>query len=309
MKIERYLLTPMLGLALIAAKPAVCATLPDITGSPQIVVTLLKGAGGSRPDNLGPDDIAVQVGKNRAPIAQLQRLSGDLANMQLFVFLDDSTRSGSLGTHLGELKAFFNSLPATTQVGVGYMRNGTVAMAQDFTVDHQKAVDALRLPMSMVGVNGSPYFALTEAVKLWPAQATGRRVVLMLTDGVDPYNGSVDLDDPYMDQAIHGALKHGVMVYSIYLRGAGRAGQSGRATAFGQAHLIEVGDETGGYAYFEDFRDPVTITPFLDDLIDRLDHQYLVTLGPLSDKGFQAAKVHTESKGLKVVGPTRIYVP
>jgi len=275
-----------------------------------MVVTVLKGAGGNRPDTLGPDEISVQVGKNRVPIVRLQHLAGDLANMQLFVFLDDSTRSGSLGTHLGELKAFFNSLPATTQVAVGYMRNGTFSLAQDFTAEHQKAVDALRLPLAMPGANGSPYFALSEVVKHWPSsQATGRRAVLMLTDGVDPYYGAADLDDPYMDAAVHSALKHGVMVYSIYLRGAGRASVNGRATIFGQSHLIEVGEETGGYAYFEDFRDPVTIAPFLDDLIDRLDHQYQVTLGAVNEKGFDAAKVHTESKGLKVIGPTLVYVP
>jgi hypothetical protein len=310
MKIRSYILTAMSGLTFMVAKPAISASLPDLTGSPQMVVTVLKGAGGNRPDTLGPDEISVQVGKTRVPVVHLQRLAGDLANMQLFVFLDDSTRSGSLGTHLGELKAFFNSLPSTTQVAVGYMRNGTFALAQDFTAEHQKAVEALRLPLAMPGANGSPYFALSEVVKHWPSsEATGRRAVLMLTDGVDPYSGGADLDDPYVDAAVHSALKHGVMVYSIYLRGAGRASANGRATLFGQSHLIEVGEETGGYAYFEDFRDPVTIAPFLDDLLDRLDHQYQVTLGAVNEKGFDSAKVHTESKGLKVIAPTLVYVP
>jgi len=164
--------------------------------------------------------------------------------------------------------------------------------------------------MAVPGSNGSPYFAVTDLVKRWPSsQPTGRRAVLMLTDGIDPYNGSVDLDDPYMDQAIHGALKHGVMLYSIYLSGSGPLSRRGRATLMGQSHLIEVGEETGGYAYFEDFRDPVTITPFLNDLRDRLDNQYQVIFGTVSDKGFVAAKLHTESKSLKVSGPTRLYVP
>jgi hypothetical protein len=310
MKIGPYLFAAVAGLVLVAAKPGISASLPDLSGAPQLVVTVLKGAGGNRPDSLGPDDIRVQVDKTPAPIVHLQKLAGDLADMQLFVYLDDSTRTGSLGTHLNELKAFFNALPATTQVAVGYMHNGTYALSQDFTTDHQKMVDALRLPMSMAGVNGSPYFALQDVVKRWPStQAVPRRAVLMLTDGIDRYDMSMDLDDPYMDEAIHSALKHGVMVYSIYLRGAGALGRSGRAATLGQNHLIEVSDETGGNAYFEDFRDPVTIAPFLDDLRERLDHQYLVTLGPVSEKGYQPAKLHTESKGLKVAGPTRVYVP
>jgi hypothetical protein len=40
---------------------------------------------------------------------------------ELFVLLDDSTRSSSLGTQLPELKLFLKSLPLTTQVAVGYI--------------------------------------------------------------------------------------------------------------------------------------------------------------------------------------------
>jgi hypothetical protein len=310
MKINRYLVTALSGLALVAAIPAYSAALPDITGSPQMVVTMLPGAGGSRPDNLAPGDINVQLSKAPAQIIHLQRLSGDLADMQLFVLLDDSSRSGSLGTHLKELKDFFISLPPTTQLAVGYMRNGTFSVSQDFTADHQKAAAALRLPMAVPGANGSPYFSLGELVKRWPSeQQTDRRAVLMLTDGVDRYNGSADLDDQYMDASIHGALRHGIMVYSIYLSGAGRYGRRGRPLMSGQSHLIEVSEETGGYAYFEDFRDPVEIAPFLNDLRDRLDHQYQITFGAVSEKGFVPAKLHTEAKGLKVVGPTRVFVP
>jgi hypothetical protein len=300
-----------MALAFLSAKPGISATLPDTTGvSPQMVVTALQGAGGSRPDNLAAGEITVLMGKTSAPVVRLQRLAGDLADMQLFVLLDDSTRSGSLGTHISELKAFLETLPATTQVAVGYMRNGSFALSQDFTADHQKAAAAVRLPMAMPGANGSPYFALSDLVKHWPSkEATGRRAVLMLTDGVDRYDGSADLDDPYVDAAIHDTLKQGVMVYSIYLNGAGGYGRSGRVTLLGQSHLIEVGEETGGYAYFQDLRDPVTITPFLNDLRNRLDHQYRVTLGALNEKGIRPVKLRTELPGVKISSPTRIFVP
>ena len=310
MKLNKYLLTATAGLALVAAIPGSSASLPNLTGAPQMVVTVLPGANGVRPDNLVAGDLSITLDKAPAPVVHLQRFAGEMADMQLFVLLDDSSRSTSLSLHLGELKTFFNSLPSTTQVALGYMRNGTFTLAQEFTPDHQKVAAALRLPMAIAGGNGSPYFSLTELVKRWPSdQSMERRAVLMLTDGVDRYDGSADLDDPYMDEAIHGALRHGVMVYSIYLSGAGRYGQRGAPLAFGQSHLIEVGEETGGYAYFENFRDPVDITPFLNDLRDRLDNQYQVIFGAVSEKGFVAAKVRTESKGLKVSAATRVYVP
>jgi hypothetical protein len=310
MKIQWYQVTAITGLALVAAKPGISATLPDITGAPQMVVTVLPGRGGSRPDNLAPGEISVTLDKTPAPVVRLQRLTGELADMQLFVLLDDSSRSTSLSVHFKELRNFFNSLPSTTQVAVGYMRNGSFVMAQDFTADHENVSAALRLPMAQPGVNGSPYFSLADLVKHWPSsQPTGRRAVLMLTDGVDRYYGSADLDDPYMDEAIHDALKHGVMVYSIYLSGAGQYGRRGRPLVFGQSHLIEVGEETGGYAYFEEFRDPVDIEPFLKDLRDRLDNQYQVTFGAVKEKGFVPVKLHPESQALKVTAPTRVYVP
>jgi hypothetical protein len=310
MKIRLYLLTALSGLGLVAAIPGNASSLPDITGSPQMVVTVLPGTDGMRPDNLAPGDINVVVDKTPAPIARLQRMSGDFADMQLVVLLDDSSRSGSLGTHFKELKEFFNALPPTTQLGIGYMRNGTFVPAQDFTADHQKAASALRLPMAVPGVNGSPYFSLSELLKHWPStQPTYRRAVLMLTNGVDPYDGSRDLDDPYMNAAIHDAVRRGVLVYSIYLGGAGRYGRRGFPMMTGQSHLIQVGEETGGYAYFEDFRDPVDIAPFLSDLRDRLDHQYQITFGAVNGKGFLPAKLHTEAKGVKVVGSKEVYVP
>jgi hypothetical protein len=132
-------------------------------------------------------------------------------------------------------------------------------------------------------------------------------VVLMLTDGIDPYWGTSTMDDPYLDAAVSDALKNGVMVSSIYLRGAGLYGRNSWVTTFGQSRLNETCQETGGYAYFQGLTDPVTIAPFLTDFQDRLQNQYRVTIEASHDKGVQPVKVRTELPGLKVEGPTRIY--
>jgi hypothetical protein len=265
--------------------------------------------GGSRPSSLQAGDVTVTQGKTSVPVARLQRLSGGLADMQLFIFLDDSTQSSSLGLHLPELKTFLKSLPATTQVAVGYMHNGTFALAQGFTADHQKAADALRLPAAIPGENGSPYFALSDLVNHWPSkEPAGRRAVLALTDGVDRYYDTRTADDPYVDTAILDAAKNGVAVYSIYLRGAGFYGRGDWVTTIAQSRLIQVSQETGGYAYFQDFSDPIAIAPFLSDFADRLENQYLLTLKALSGHGMQPVKLRTELPGLKVEGPSRIYV-
>jgi hypothetical protein len=310
MKIEQRVVTGMIAVALMGVAPGISASLPPGARVPaQMVVTVLPGQGGARPQSLEAGELTVLQGSTPAPVVRLQRLTGDLADMQLFVLLDDSTRTSSLGTQIPELKTFLESLPATTQVAIGYMRNGTFAMAQSFTADHQKAASAVRLPIGVPGENGSPYFALSDLGKHWPSkQSTGRRAVLMLTDGVDRYYGTADMNDPYVDAAVHDALKEGVVVYSIYLRGAGSYGRSAWATNFAQSRLNEVSEETGGYAYFQDLTDPVSISPFLKDFQDRLDNQYLVTISALQQKGVQPVRVRTELPGVKIQSPTRMYV-
>ena len=310
MKRENCVVVGMLAAVLASAVPGNSASIPNAAGTPaEMVITVRPAAGGSAPGALAPGDVKVFEGNSPAPVIGLRRLAGDLADMQLVVLLDDSTRSSSLSLQLPELKRFLESLPATTQVAVGYMRNGTPGLAQSFTADHQKAASALRLPMAIPGENGSPYFVLSDLVKHWPSkQPTLRRAVLMLTDGVDRYYSTRIMEDPYVDAAVHDALKEGVMVYSIYLRGAGLYGRGAWLTNLAQSCLIEVGQETGGYAYFEDMTDPVTISPFLKDLQDRIENQYELTIAAPNGKGVQPVKLRTELPGVKISGPTQVYV-
>lgn len=312
MTTKRCVLIQLASTALLAL-PAWSTSLPNTKTEPaQMVITVAPNRhGGVVSESLQSGDVTVVQGKTTVPVVSLQRLPGDLADMQVFIFLDDSTRSSSLGIHLNELKTFLKSLPAGTQVAVGYMRNGTFGLSQPFTTDRQKAADSLRLPQAIPGINGSPYFALSDLVKHWPSkQPAGRRAVLMLTDGVDRYYTSTSMvDDPYVDASIEDALKNNVEVYSIYLRGAGLYGRGGWTTNMAQSRLIQVSDETGGFAYFEEFTDPVTIEPFLNDFRGRLENQYRLTFQPLQAHGLQQVKLRTELPGLKVEGPSRIYVP
>ena len=97
----------LITVALMAAGPGISSSLPNATNVPtQMVVTVLPAKGGAQPASLDAKDLTVQQGKKAVPVLRLQRLAGNLADMQLFVLLDDSTRSFSLGNHLAELKAF-----------------------------------------------------------------------------------------------------------------------------------------------------------------------------------------------------------
>jgi hypothetical protein len=296
--------------AFFIASVTMAGSLPNATpGSAQMVITAIPAKGG-QPVALDRDDITVTLGKARTRVTGLQPLAGQLANTQLFVLLDDSTPASTLGVQIPQLKAFINALPAGTRVAVGYMRNGTFGPVQPFTTDHEKAAQAVRLPIAEPGGNGSPYFVLSDLAKHWPSkEPSARRAVLMLTDGVDRYFNNSEVDDPYVDASIHDALKNGIVVYSIYLRDAGRYDRGGRTTLFAQSRLQQVSEETGGYAYFQDFTNPVSISPFLNNLQNRLNHQYQITFEAFNVKGIQPVKVRSEVPGVKVEGPTRVYVP
>jgi hypothetical protein len=298
--------------AFFIASTGIAGSLPNgAPGSAEMVITAVPAKSGTRPATLDRDDVTVTLADRPARVIGVQPLAGPLANMQLFVLLDDSLPASTLGIQIPQLKAFIQGLPPDVQVAVGYMRNGTFGPVQGFTTDHQKAAQAVRLPIAEVGLNGSPYFALSDLAKHWPSKETaGRRAVLMLTDGVDRYYGiNWEVDDPYVDAAANDALKNGIVVYSIYMRDAGIYDRGGQTKLFAQSRLQQVTDRTGGYAYFQDFTNPVSVSPFLDNLQNRLQHQYRVSIEALHVKGIQPVKVRSEVPGLKIEGPTRVYVP
>src|SRR5580698_4291089 len=101
--------------------------------------------------------ISVSEGRKAQDVTGWVPLRGARAGLQLVLLLDDSSR-GTLGLQLNDLKNFLTALPPTTQVALGYMRNGTPNLVQNFTNDHAQAAEALRLPQGSAGINGSPYF-------------------------------------------------------------------------------------------------------------------------------------------------------
>jgi hypothetical protein len=229
--------------------------------------------------------------------------------LQLVVLLDDSS-GGSLGLQLKDLKSFVTGLPPTTQVAIGYMRNGTPNLVQTFTTDHAEAVKSLRLPVGTPGGNGSPYFCLSALVKQWPGgDINVRREVIMVTDGVDRYSGAhFDPDNPYVQAATSDAQRAGVIVYSIYYRGAGRFDQSALATDGGQNYLTQISGSTGGKVYLEGFGNPVSFAPFLSDIQRKLQNQYELTFVSTAKPGLQGIRVKTSQPNTTLAWPARVQV-
>lgn len=232
-------------------------------------------------------------------------------NTQVALLIDDGLRT-SLGRELNALRSFITSLPPTTEVFIGYMANGTVRQESYFTTDHAAAASKLRMPMGLPGASASPYFCLSEFVKHWPVEGFDRgpqrkaRIVLMLTNGVDPYNGSTRLsnqDSPYVEQAQRDAQRAGVVVSSIYFGDAGYRG--GRASFSGQSYLQQVAEATGGQLYAQGTGSPVSTDPFLKQFTESLAETYVATF-PVEGKDLVDVRIKSNVSHVKVRAPQMV---
>ena len=281
-------------------------------------------------------NVQVSQGKNMLKVASIIPARGDNAGLQLFVLIDDTCDS-SIGNNLNDLRDFINAQPATTMVGVAYMSNATVQVAQNLTVDHALAAKAIRLPRGTVSAMDSPYLSLISLVKGWPQQKV-RREVLMVSDGIDRLRGegmagglsapprsnrnppappsvrtmpnmptmSVDVDP-----ASRASQQYGVIVHGIYSPGVGRLGRNAWEAQLGQSGVAKIADETGGEYFALGTQPPVSFKPYLDRLQQVLNSQYFLVFEAVPGKkdGLQRVRISTTLTNVEVAAADNVWVP
>jgi hypothetical protein len=257
------------------------------------------------------EDVVVRQAKNRLRVLDWTPARGDHDDLSLFILIDDASGSG-LGSQLDDLRAFINGLAPGASVGVGYMRNATVQIVQNFTTDHALAAKSVRLPMSSAGAYGSPYLSLIDLMKRWPPQPK-RREVLMITDGVDRARGGPrypNSTNPDATSASAVAQRTGTIVHTIFARGVGRAGNNYWEINGGQNNMAMLSDETGGESYFLGMQNPVSFKPYLDSLQKTLDRQYLLRFAAIPGKKsqLQYVKLTTEVAGVEIDSADAVWV-
>jgi len=275
----------------------------------QMVVTVEPHHGADAPV-VNREDVMVYEGKDRDQVVDWVPAQGDHAALEVFVLIDDAS-GGALDTQLTDIKKFISAQPATTKIGVAYMQNGSARVQQDLTDDHDLAIKAIRLPLGYAGANSSPYFSLSDLAKRWPKDSA-RHEVLMITSGVDFYYGVGDLQDPYLQAAIEDSQRAGILVSAIYAPGVGHFGHSYWLNYWGQMYLAQLAEETGGEAYYIGFTGPaVDFSPYLKDLSNRFNHQYLLSFVPKPEKksGMRSVKLRTEVHNVDLVAAQRVFVP
>jgi hypothetical protein len=276
----------------------------------RMVVTVKPRHNGGQVPAVGPADVKVYQRDRQNTITSLIPLQGDRAGLELFILIDDTSRT-SLGLLLDSIKRFIEEQPDTTAIGVGYMRNGTVFTAQNLTKDHALAAKSLRLPIGAVAYT-SPYLSLSDLMKRWPV-SENRREILMITSGIDPLGGGFSNDpftNPYLQAAVDRAQRGGFIIYSIYAPGTGRVGRGFFRGTLAQTGLDILAQKTGGQTYYLGLGSPVDIAPYLQDVSFSLKHQYQLTFLTKSAKkpALEPVKVKTEMPNIGVIAAEDSYV-
>jgi len=276
------------------------------SGVPVRIVVTVEGKKDAAPPNVTQEDVMVYLDNQRMRVTDWTSVLNDRTGLQLWLLIDDGTDT-ALGTQLEDLRRFVLEQPPTTQVGIGYLRNGMVQVEQKPTADHALAAKAIRLPLGQPGVSASPYLALIDLIQKWPSTDHAREV-LMITSGIDPDYGPGP-SNPYLDRAIEAAERAGVVVHSIYFSSAGHFGHSLWQINWGQNYLSQLAEETGGELFWLGTSNPVSFAPYLNELNQHFRSQHVLTFLAQGNSGYRRLKLKTEVPYVTLVGPSKVYVP
>jgi hypothetical protein len=252
-------------------------------------------------------DVMAHQDKTRIAVADWVPAQGPHAGLELFILIDDAADT-SLGSQLNDLRQFILAQPASTRIGIAYMHNGIADVLENLTPDRARAAAALRLPLGNITEGAGPYLSLTDLIKKWPVSME-RHEVVMVSAGADPLAGPPPTN-LYLDRAIDDAQRAGTIVYAIYTPHAGHFGHSFWTLNWGQNYLARLAEETGGDSFMLGFGPPVSFAPYLAEISNRLEHQYIATLGmnPGTRAGFENVRLTTEVPNAELISAKRVYV-
>jgi len=294
---------------------AVCAVFGAATfaqGAPITVTVTATGKEQAQPTAIPMNAVVVRQDGKVAKIVSWEPAASGKAGLDLAVLVDDSV-SQKAAVQLKDIGEFIRTLPAEARVEVAYTSYGSVRFEQEFTKDQEKAAKGIRIPNAFPGTANGVYDSFTELIKKWP-ESRNRKVVVFVSDGIDVTNGvedSTPSQSMVLQRAIDAAERAGVVVYTIFASGSGRAVQNQFLVNNGQGSLARLASETGGDAFFQGFQTPLSFQPFLEDVRKLLGQQYLLTfLANPSEKGrYARLQVTVESGDVELIAPDHVYVP
>ena len=240
-------------------------------------------------------DFVVLEEKQKQQILSVKRASE--APPIIAVLIQDDLLS-HVNNEIQCIKDFIRQMPEGSRIMTAYITAGSLRVTQDFTADRARAADSLRIVTSSRSASPySPYIEVGEALEHFDKQPMGRRIVLLVSDGLDLSSGwrnASPFSSLYLDQAISESQRRGVSVFSFFAPSAGPTRWNRLAVNYGQGSLNRLADETGGEAFFSG-TDFVTFDPYFKELNELLNQQWLITYRSANTgKGFRRIEVTTD---------------
>jgi VWFA-related protein len=135
------------------------------------------------------------------------------------------------------------------------------------------------------------YLAATEKLR----GEVGRKVIILITDGVDQGSRLT------RNQAVEAAQKADAVIYSIDYYDPGAYGPFGFGGGGGESELRRMSDETGGHVFKVDRKHP--LEEIFQELQDEMRSQYAIGYTPINevkDGSYRRLDVRTSNKDYKV---------
>lgn len=245
------------------------AQAPGPAAAPAHLIVTLGHVYGAQAPTLTANDLVVTEHYDPLTITSLTPLRGAL---ELYILVDNCSTCEP-GAKFTELRRFILSQPAATSVGVAYIQDGKLQIAETPGMDRERAAKAVNAPTQ--SKPSDPFTALSTLIQGWKP-TSARRAVLMISTGIDPGAEAEGFRSNAAEKAIETAERAGVSVYAIYHPAADYATTDFSKIYAGQVLLSHVANETGGESYFLGFGPLPVLAPFLADLNEHLTNQYLL---------------------------------
>ncbi len=222
----------------------------------------------------------------------------------LAILIQDNL-SSSFNLELKRLGEFIKRLPKGSRIMIAYLRGGSIQIRQKFTEDLEKAANSLRIVSSgFATAPNSPYQGVRDALERFDALPSGRRAILLISDGLDVTETFSQTQSLELDQAILKAQRKSVAVYSFYSTTNFTEDNRTLVSLNAQGSLVKLSEETGGRAFFQGTLSPVTLEPFFRDLDRALNRQFALTyLSTHPKKGYHRVQVFSTNPEVKIEHP------
>jgi hypothetical protein len=295
----------------LAAQPDAQQDAPASTAAkvPVTTVVTVLGPNFTAPPALTKQDVIVHTGKQREEVTKWVAAQGDEGALDLAILIDDLDPP-SMANQFGDVRAFIRDQGKNTRIGIYYADNGTSRLGVNFTLDHDAASKALRLPLGFGAASVSIYQSLLDLMSKWPA-SSARREVLVIGDGIDRFRG--DPSSPDVALTIEKAQKGGIIIHSLYVRAVDHFGRNMFRLNYGLFNLGQMSDKTGGESFAQGTESPVSFAPYLMQLDMVLHNQYFLTFTTTRSKNkkgdLRDFRIDTEEHNVDISHAGSVFVP